>query len=61
MYTVCLEGIDRGRKVQNRRIIDVLRDFINPFEEYEKYLAYARRKELIIECRRNKIIYKKIL
>ena len=33
LYTVCLEGIDKGEKVQSRRIIDVLSDFINPFEE----------------------------
>ena len=48
LYTVCLEGIDKGEKVQSRRVIDVLRDFINPFEEYEKYLAYARSEDLEI-------------
>ncbi len=48
LYTVCLEGIDKGQKVQSRRIIDVLRDFIDPFQEYEKYLAYAKSEELEI-------------
>ncbi len=48
LYTVCLEGIDKGEKVQSRRIIDVLRDFINPFEEYEKYLSYAKSNDLEI-------------
>lgn len=48
LYTVCLEGIDKGEKVQSRRIIDVLRDFINPFEEYDKYLAYAKSEDLEI-------------
>ncbi len=48
LYTVCLEGIDKGEKVQSRRIIDVLRDFINPFEQYDKYLSYAKSSELEI-------------
>ncbi|MGN1341134.1 MAG: tagaturonate reductase [Oscillospiraceae bacterium] len=48
LYTVCLEGIDNGEKVQSRQIIDVLADFINPFEEYEKYLKYAVSEELEI-------------
>lgn len=48
LYTVCLEGIDSGEKVQSRQIIDVLRDFINPFKEYEKYLSYARSEDLEI-------------
>ena len=48
LYTVCLEGIDKGEKVQSRRVIDVLRDFINPFEQYEKYLSYAKSEDLEI-------------
>ena len=48
LYTLCLEGIDSGEKVQSRKIIDVLRDFINPFEEYDKYLDYAKSEELEI-------------
>ncbi len=48
LYTVCLEGIDKGEKVQSRRVIDVLRDFIDPFEEYDKYLSYAKSDELEI-------------
>lgn len=46
LYTVCLEGIDNGKKVQSRRIIDVLGDFINPFEQYEHYLSYAASEDL---------------
>ena len=48
LYTLCLEGIDSGEKVQSRKIIDVLRDFIDPFEEYGKYLDYAKSEELEI-------------
>ena len=46
LYTLCLEGIDKGEKVQSRKVIDVLRDFINPFEQYDKYLNYAKSEEL---------------
>lgn len=46
LYTLCLEGIDKGEKVQSKRIIDVLKDFINPFEQYDKYLNYAKSEDL---------------
>ncbi len=48
LYTLCLEGIDDGHKVQTRDIVDVLGDFVNPYEEYQKYLDYARSEELQI-------------
>ncbi len=48
LYTVCLEGIDNGEKVQSRQIIDVLRDFIDPYTEYAKYLGYAKESGLEI-------------
>lgn len=48
LYTVCLEGIDKGEKIQSRRIIDVLNDFVNPFTQYEKFLDYGRNEELEI-------------
>lgn len=48
LYTVCLEGIDKGEKVQSKRVIDVLRDFINPFEQYDKYLSCAKSEDLEI-------------
>ena len=46
LYTLCLEGIDKGQKVQTRQIIDVLNDFVNPYEYYEKFLSYARSSDL---------------
>lgn len=46
LYTVCLEGIDKGEIVKTRQIIDVLEDFINPFTQYDKYLEYAKSEEL---------------
>lgn len=48
LYTVCLEGIDGGEKVQSRRIIDVLKDFIDPYTEYDKYLDCAKSTDLEI-------------
>ncbi|MBP3377795.1 MAG: tagaturonate reductase, partial [Clostridia bacterium] len=42
LYTICLEGIDKGETVKTRQIIDVLEDFINPFTQYDKYLEYAK-------------------
>ncbi len=48
LYTVCLEGIDSGEKVRKRCVIDVLGDFVNPFEDYGKFLSYGERDELEI-------------
>lgn len=48
LYTLCLEGIDKGEKVQSKQIIDVLKDFINPFEQYDKFLDYAKSADLEI-------------
>ena len=46
LYTVCLEGIENGERVQKREIIDVLQDFVVPYTEYEKFLSYAKSAEL---------------
>ncbi len=46
LYTLCLEGIDKGQRVQSRQIIDVLSDFVNPYDNYEKFLSYARSSDL---------------
>jgi len=48
LYTLCLEGIDKGQRVQSRQIIDVLNDFVNPYDNYEKFLSYARSADLEI-------------
>lgn len=48
LYTLSLEGIDKGEKVQSKRIIDVIKDCINPFEQYDKFLSYARSDDLEI-------------
>lgn len=46
LYTVCLEGIDNGQKVNKRQVIDVLGDYINPFEQYAEYLNYGKSDDL---------------
>lgn len=46
LYTVCLEGMDGGKKVQSKQIIDVLEDFVNPYEQYDAFLAYAHSTDL---------------
>ena len=48
LYTVCLEGIENGERVQKKEIIDVLREFVNPYTEYGQFLAYARSEDLQI-------------
>ena len=48
LYTLRLEGIDNGEKVKKSRIIDVIGDLINPFEEYERYLSYGESEDLQI-------------
>ena len=46
LYTLRLEGIDNGKEVKKSRVIDVIGDLLNPFEEYEKYLSYGESEDL---------------
>ncbi len=46
LYTVCLEGMNNGIPKKTRQIVDVLQDFINPYEQYDKFLDYAHSSEL---------------
>ncbi|MGN0803904.1 MAG: tagaturonate reductase [Candidatus Coproplasma sp.] len=46
LYTLRLEGIDKGEKVKSSRVIDVIGDLINPFEQYEKFLSYGESEDL---------------
>ena len=48
LYTLCLEGVENGEKVQRRKIIDVLSDFIDPYRQYDKFLSAAANAELEI-------------
>jgi tagaturonate reductase len=46
LYTLRLEGIDKGEKVKKSQVIDVIGDTINPFTQYEHYLSYAESEDL---------------
>ncbi len=47
LYTVILQGLNEEKKpVKTHQVIDVLDDFINPYTEYEKFLAYGESKDL---------------
>ena len=48
LYTICLEGLEHGETVSKCRIIDVLRDFIDPYTDYEKLISYAESEDLEI-------------
>lgn len=46
LYTLYLEGIQDGKIVKKHEVITVLKDFINPYEDLDKYLQYARSSDL---------------
>lgn len=46
LYTVILEGIKEKEVVSKKEIIDCLKDFINPYLEYKKFLDYAKSMDL---------------
>ena len=48
LYTLRLEGIDKGERVKKSEIIDVIGDCVNPFTDYEKLLRYGESEDLQI-------------
>ena len=46
LYTLYLQGLNNGQTVKTHQVIDCLEDFINPFEDYQKYLDYAKSTDL---------------
>ena len=46
LYTLYLQGLQDGQAVRSHEVIKCLQDFINPFEQYDKYL------ELLDEIKR---------
>lgn len=46
LYTLFLQGLQNGEKVFKSEIIDVIDDLINPYTDYDKYLAYAKSEDL---------------
>lgn len=48
LYTVLLEGLKDGREVRERTVIDSIGATVNPYEDWEGYLALADEPELKI-------------
>ncbi len=48
LYTLRLEGIDKGERVKKSQVINVIGDCINPFEQYEHFLSYGESEDLQI-------------
>lgn len=48
LYTLRLEGIDKGERVKKSEIIDVIGDCVNPFTDYEQFLRYGESEDLQI-------------
>lgn len=46
LYTLRLEGIDKGKTVKSSRVIDVIGDCVNPFTQYEHFLSYGESEDL---------------
>ena len=46
LYTLYLQGLQDGKAVRVHEVIKCLQDFINPFEQYDKYLDYAASDDL---------------
>lgn len=46
LYNLFLEGQVSGKEIREQKVIDILNDFINPYEELNKYLDYAISQDL---------------
>ncbi|MEL6483854.1 MAG: tagaturonate reductase, partial [Bacteroidota bacterium] len=46
LYHVVLEGIEKGNKVQNSRLITAVEGVLNPYEAYENFLGLAENPDL---------------
>jgi len=41
LYTLVQEGVQNGEFIAENKIIDILREFVNPYEDYQAYLKLA--------------------
>ncbi|CCV64086.1 Altronate oxidoreductase [Alteracholeplasma palmae J233] len=48
LYTLFLQGLQNNEIVKTHQVIDVLSDFVNPYEELNKYLEYGKSEDLQI-------------
>ncbi|MFV0440836.1 MAG: tagaturonate reductase [Lachnospirales bacterium] len=42
LYTCIARGLEDGKEVVEKRIVTSVSDYINPFENYDKYIGYAK-------------------
>lgn len=48
MYTVIMRGLENGEKVERTKVITSVSRAINPFEDYDSYMALAESEDLKI-------------
>lgn len=46
LYTVLLRGLENGKETVEKRVITSIQDYINPFDDFEKYINYAKSPDL---------------
>lgn len=46
LYTLYLQGKNNGEVIKTHQVIDCIEDALNPFTQYDEYLAYAKSEEL---------------
>ena len=46
LYTLYLQGLNNGQVVKQHQVIDCLEECLNPFEQYDGYLEYAKSEDL---------------
>lgn len=48
MYTVIMRGLENGEKIERTKVITSVSRAVNPFEDYDSYLALAESEDLKI-------------
>ncbi len=46
VYTTILSGVENGKRVEEDRVITSVKECINPYKDYEKYIALADNPDL---------------
>lgn len=46
LYTLFMQGIKKGEKIQEHELISSIVSTVNPYEQFEKYLALAKEESL---------------
>ncbi|WP_320130587.1 tagaturonate reductase [uncultured Sphaerochaeta sp.] len=46
VYTLVMRGLEKGKKTENVKVITSVSRGVNPYEEYDSYIALAKSKDL---------------